>query len=82
MPQTARDFVDERQQAYRQAFSGPRGELALEDLAKFCRAFESTFHPDPRVSAQLDGRREVFLRIASHLELSREQLWRMFGARE
>lgn len=46
----------------------------LEDLSEFCHANKPTFHIDARVSAQLDGRREVYLRIMDHLNLSFEQL--------
>lgn len=46
----------------------------LADLARFCRAHESTFHPDARVHAQMEGRREVWLRITEHLGLSPEEL--------
>jgi hypothetical protein len=49
-------------------------ELVLEDLAKFCRAHETSFHPDPRVHAQLEGRREVWLRIEEFLHLSPEEI--------
>jgi hypothetical protein len=66
--------------AYRAVFdiNGPRTREVLVDLARFCRANESTFHPDARVSAQLDGRREVWLRIQQHLKLTDDQLWALF----
>jgi len=43
------------------------GERVLADLARFCRANESTFHADPRTHALLEGRREVWLRICGFL---------------
>lgn len=49
----------------------------LADLAKFCRAYDSTFHPDSRVHAELEGRREVWLRIQNHLKLSDEELYQI-----
>jgi hypothetical protein len=52
----------------------------LADLAKFCRANESTFHTDHAVSDRLDGRREVWLRISQHLHLSTDDLMRLYGA--
>jgi hypothetical protein len=52
----------------------PSDMIVLSDLAKFCRAGESTFHPDPRIAANLDGRREVFLHITRYLNLSVEQI--------
>jgi len=68
-------YLQRRQRAYQTTFSGPVPEIVLADLFKFCRVFSSTFHPDPRVAANLDGRREVALRIQKHLHLSDEQLW-------
>jgi hypothetical protein len=53
----------------------------LKDLARFCRAHESTFDADPRVQANLDGRREVWLRLAHHLQLTPEQLWELYSGR-
>lgn len=69
----------QRQRAYQTVFNSPVGEAVLADLAKFCRAHQSTFHADPRVAAQLDGRREVWLRITQHMKLTQEQLWRLYG---
>ncbi len=54
-------------------------DRVLLDLAKFCRASTSTFHPDARLAAQLDGRREVWLRIIQHLKLTENQLWDLYG---
>lgn len=75
----ARAFLRRRATAYRATFANPMGEEVLVDLAKFCRAHESTAHPDPHIAARLDGRREVWLRIQSHLRLSDEDLWKLFN---
>lgn len=74
-------FLSERKRAYQNTFqtSQPANILVLEDLAKFCRSRESTFHPDPRIAANLDGRREVWLRIANHLGLTEEQLVALYS---
>lgn len=56
--------------------------IVLRDLAKFCRAYESTFHPDPRVHAVLEGRREVWLRIQEYLELSVDEVYSLHKIRE
>lgn len=74
----AQQTVSRRKQAYRQTFSGEMAREVLEDLARFCRAHESTFLPDARAAATLDGRREVWLRIQRHLELSDDQLWALY----
>lgn len=71
----------ERQHAYRTTFKGPQAEVVLKDLARFCRAHETCFDPDPRVHAGLEGRREVFLRIAQHLQLDQPRLWELYSGR-
>ena len=80
--QAARNFLFARRTAYRATFFNPPGEAVLKDLAKFCRAHASTAHADPIMAARLDGRREVFLRIQTHLRLTDEQLWEMYGERK
>jgi hypothetical protein len=69
-------FFSLKKRHYQQTFNKiqPSDMIVLSDLAKFCRAGESTFHPDPRVAANLDGRREVFLHIAQYLNLTVEQI--------
>lgn len=71
--------LGDRRHAYRTTFKGPVAEVVLQDLAKFCRAHQSTFHADPRAHAVAEGRREVFLRIAHHLKLTDEQLWALYS---
>ena len=77
--QMARDFLVSRAQAYKRTFSGIYGERVLGDLAGFCRADASTFNPDPRVEGILQGRREVWLRVTKHLNLTDDQLQRHFN---
>jgi len=74
-----RDYLKSRAQAYRKTFKGVPAQEVLEDLAKFCRAGESTFDKDPRVEGILQGRREVWLRISRHLNMTEEQMWRYFN---
>lgn len=76
-----RDLLFRRQRAYRAIFDTPAGREVLVDLARFCRAHESTFNPEARISAQLDGRREVWLRIAQHLNLDPDTLWALYNER-
>jgi hypothetical protein len=68
------EFIGKRRRAYCSVFLNPNGEEVLKDLAKFCRANETTFHTDPRLHSALEGRREVWLRIQRHLQLTDEQL--------
>ena len=80
----ARSFLTSRKQAYQLTFNpeSVHAETVLRDLAKFCRAQESTFHPDPRVEGRLDGRREVWLRITQHLNLSVEDHYRLIERKD
>jgi hypothetical protein len=62
--------------AYNRIFDkqSPFTETVLADLAKFCRASESTFHVDARAHALMEGRREVYLRIQEFINLNADQL--------
>jgi hypothetical protein len=77
----AKRFLMGRQTAYRVVFDGPKAEEVLVDLAKFCRADQTTFHPDPRIEGRLDGRREVWLRIQHHLQLTPDELWKLYQSK-
>lgn len=63
--------------AYRQCFGSPAGRQVLGDLARFCRAVQTTFHTDGRIHAALEGRREVFLRIQEFTQLLPEQIMKL-----
>jgi len=76
-----RRLIMGRKRAYQRVFEGPDGQQVLIDLARFCRAHESTFDPDARISATLDGRREVWLRIEQHLNLDSDTLWQLYSER-
>ena len=76
----ARNYITQRKAAYCRVFNiqGVDAKVVLQDLANFCRANESTYTQDPRLSDRLDGRREVWLRIQQHLQLTDEQLWSLY----
>lgn len=80
----AQRFISGRQGAYRRLFSleNRDADVVLTDLAGFCRAHQSTAHPDPHMAARLDGRREVFLRISQHLQLDERTLWLLYGGQQ
>lgn len=78
-PSKAKLYVARRRTAYVKTFDGPFSEEVLLDLSRFCRAEQSTFHPDPRVHAVLEGRREVWLRIQEHLRLSDDELFALYN---
>ena len=73
--------LNERRYAYQKTFNGPLAEVVLKDLARFCRAHESTFHDNERVQSKMDGRREVWLRVQEHLRLSPDDLWTLYSGR-
>lgn len=73
-----KDFLITRQQAYQQTFTGVFAERVLADLAKFCKANDTAFHPDARVHAVLEGRREVWLRLQKQLNLTQDQLLKLY----
>ena len=75
----ARAFLFGRKRPYQTTFLNVTGEQVLADLAKFCRAHDTTFHPDANVAHRLDGRREVWLRIQQHLNLTDEQIWQLYN---
>lgn len=50
----------------------------LLDLAEFCRASETTYDENERLSLIFEGRRQVWLRIVQHLHLTDAQLLALF----
>jgi len=52
----------------------PANRTVMLELSRFCRGKGSTFHPDARVHALLEGRREVFLRIKDFVDLTVDEL--------
>lgn len=77
----AKEFLFSRRSSYLRTFSpnDRDSQAVLADLAKFCRANEPTFSPDERTHALLEGRREVWLRIQRHLNLSEDDLWEVYS---
>ena len=72
-----RKYFQRKQIAYQKVFDKDNvfTEEVLRDLAKFCRAHDSTFHKDERAATLLEGRREVWLRIQEQLQLTTDQLY-------
>jgi len=79
--QAAKRWLRGRRLSYLRVFAreDQDGQVVLADLARFCRAHETTFHMDPRAHAVAEGRREVWLRIAYHLKLTDDELWQLYG---
>lgn len=69
--------------AYSRVFDkkSPYTHEVLKDLAQFCRAHDSTFHPDARVHAVLEGRREVWLKVERMLNLTTEEIYELHAVK-
>lgn len=72
------DFLRGRRVAYVRTFSNPAAQDVLIDLATFCRANEPCFTGDRDTSLIAEGRREVWLRIQQHLNLTAEELFKLY----
>lgn len=73
------DFLRRRKINYQLALTSPAGQEVLRDLAKFCRADESAATPGNHdLTMVLVGRREVWLRIQKHLNLTPDQLYALY----
>ena len=62
-----------RRRAYRATFNNPEGRKVLADLRRFCRASVPTADVNNvQTTYLLEGRREVWLRIVAHINLTDE----------
>lgn len=77
MAKTPAQVVDQRRRAYQATFKG-EGQEVLKDLAVFCGSTKSSFSRDPLEMAHREGRREVWLRIQSHMKLTEDDIWQLF----
>jgi len=79
-----KDLIRTRKFAYQMVFAKENKytRAVLKDLARFCRAHESTFDVDPRRHAALEGRREVFLRIKEYLELNETEIYELHKVKD
>lgn len=74
------DRCRERKKAYQLSLKSPAGQMVIQDLAVFCRANEScVVLGDEHRTFVLEGRREVYLRIMEHLNLTPEQLASLYS---
>jgi len=70
-----RDELKRRSQVYRDTFKGESAEEVLQDLERFCHANATTHvEGDSHGTAQLEGRRQVWLRIHGYRRLSNDQI--------
>jgi hypothetical protein len=70
--------IDAMRRAYQATFDGPMGKEVLKDLAKFCGTGKDGFSKDALEMAHNTGLRKVFLRIQSMLNITDDDIWRMF----
>lgn len=79
--QAAFDIIRRRRHGYLNTFNKEDrfAREVLADLARFCRAADTTHHPDPTLAATLNGRREVWLRIQNHLNLTEPELYELLA---
>jgi hypothetical protein len=79
-----RQLIRGRKYAYQMVFDKQNKftEVVLKDLARFCRAHDTTFDKDPRRHAALEGRREVFLRIQEYLQLTEDEILNIHRVKE
>lgn len=76
------EYLRGRKLAYNLVFrmDQPADQEVLRDLAWFCRANESCAVPGNHDKTMiLEGRREVFLRIQQHINLTPEQLFDLYS---
>lgn len=71
--------LDQRRQAYQATFDSETGKEVLKDLAVFCGAAKSSFDSDPLKMAFREGRREVWLRIKTQLNITEDDIWNLFN---
>lgn len=72
---TLNPFLRQRRAAYAQTFNNEAGKKVLADLRRFCRATTPTADvSNVNQTYLLEGRREVWLRILSHINLSDEDV--------
>ena len=81
--ETILSYLRSRKINYKLAFGSPAGQAVLRDLAPFCRARESAAVPGERDKTMiLVGRREVWIRIQQHLQLTDAQLLAIYGGKD
>jgi hypothetical protein len=75
------ELMSRRKTDYEMTFTTEHGRRVLADLAVFGHAFKTTMI-DNAASAELEGRRQVFLRIRHYLDLSYDDIAEMIRAEE
>ena len=77
------DLFRRRRAAYRAVFLGTDGEVGpeakrvLADLRRFAGVGASPYKEDPRDTARMIGRQEMFLRVQNFLNLNDHQVYQL-----
>jgi hypothetical protein len=67
-----------RRSSYKKTFDNPEGKKVLADLKRFCKATVPTADlNNEKVTYLLEGRREVWLRIQAHLQLTEDEIYQL-----
>jgi len=64
-----------KQTDYRLALGDESGKVVLADLRTFCNPTRTNFSTDPLEMARMEGRREVFLRIANFMNVDFDEYY-------
>jgi hypothetical protein len=75
------DTLSRRKRDYELTFGTEHGKRVLADIARFGHVMKTTM-VDGQASAELEGRRQVFLRARHFLDLSYEDIAAMVRAEE
>lgn len=81
-----RAVIRERQGAYYRLFASGQPlpgdvQVVMDDLSAFCRAYETPFFADQRLTDVAIGRGEVFRRILEYSRLSNDELFHRYHQR-
>lgn len=81
-----RAVIRERQGAYHRLFTSGQPlpgdvQVVMDDLAHFCRAYETPYSADQRLTDVAIGRGEVYRRILEYSRLSNDELFHRYHQR-
>jgi len=67
-------FFNRKKYAYVNLFRGENSDVVLKDLIDFCGYKKSSYAENPHEVYHREGRREVILRILSHLNMTEDEI--------
>lgn len=69
--------IDQKRIAYQKTFNNPMGKEVLRDLSILCAPMKTSFSRDALEMAYREGRREVWLRIQTYLNLTEDDIFNL-----